>query len=752
VRVRVLEFGQYVAAPLTGMLLADLGAEVIKIEPPRGDPYRPLPAYETYNRGKQVLRLDLKTRGGVAEAQRLLAGADVVIDGMRRGFLTATGVLHESAAGRPDLVRCALPGFAPEIGLPEAAAWDEVIDATLGLHRPPTADGATALNTLPIASTFAGLLAANSIAAALFARLKTGKGQDIEVPVHSAMVYGMGFQLLRANWDGGPPPLLRQDTPNPMVAVYQCGDGRWLQLHCSRPRFIDAFIADQGVEDWRDEGLFAGLVERTNPGGARELQRRLQRLFAGRPARYWEERLSAAGISAAVCRRPEEWIEEPQAHESGLLRLVPSRFGLMLQPGPLVQGGADAPLRGPQRADTGVEWQAPPSPPHLPAGGAISGALQGVRVLDMSMILAGPTAGRVLAEFGADVIKVDPPLIATSEAFWLDANRGKRSIQIDLKAEAARPVFEALAARSDVLIENFRIGVADRLGAGYEAVRTLKPDVIYASMNCYGYSGPFASRPGWEHLAQAVTGMMTHFGGQAAPRINGHALADYGTGLAASLGIIDALYERELSGRGRRLTTSLTATAGMFMAPHLYSFPGHPRLELRDKSLGHSAWRRLYQAADGWLYLFCPDQAIGPLVGQAEFAHIQERARDTLPAGPESPLASEMAAVFAAKPATYWVDALAHLGVTAVPLRSAWDLFDDTGLREAGLIVTNESEDYGTIEHVGIPHRLSATPARSGRPTPAPGKDGKSILREAGIEKRSIRALFKSGVVQNSEG
>ncbi|HEY7269977.1 MAG TPA: CoA transferase, partial [Dehalococcoidia bacterium] len=687
----------------------------------------------------------------------LLAGADVVIDGLRHRFLEEQGVLGEGLwQSRPDLIRCSIPGFAPEVGLSDAAAWDEVIDASLGLHRTADPDDEAsppAFNSLPIASTFAGLLAANSIVTALYARLRTGLGQAIEVPIHSSMLYGIGFQLLRTNWEGGPPPALRPETSNPLVAVYECADGRRLQLHCSRQHFIDAFIRDQGLERWRDEGLFEGLIARTNPEGAAEVQRRLRRLFATKTASEWEERLSAAGISAAVCRTVEEWLDEPHAHESGLLRQVQSRFGLMVQPGPVVQtevadGGR---LQGPRRAERGQEWT--PREAHGAWGNeSLTSALEGVRVLDLSMILAGPTAGRVLAEFGADVVKIDPHTIATSEAFWLDANRGKRSMQLDLKASGGLRVFERLAADTDVVIENFRAGVADRLGAGYEAVKRLRPDVVYASMNSYGHSGPFASRPGWEHLAQAVTGMLTHFArpdGQ--PRMSPYATSDYGTGLAASLGVLAALYERARGAGGQRITTSLASTAGLFMAPLLYSFPGHPRMEAQHAgNLGYTAWSRLYEAGDGWLYLRCEKEALGGLVGRPEFAGLQGVVFSGKRCSADSDLARQVASVIKKRPIAYWVDALQCEGVAIVPLRTAWELFEDEGLRRAGLLVTSESEDYGTVEHVGVPHRLSATPARSGRPTPAPGTDADSILREAGFSRREIVSMKRRGIVRRT--
>ncbi len=748
--VRVLEFGQYIAGPLTGMLLADLGADVIKVEAPGGDPFRFSPSYETYNRNKRILRLDLRSEAGRREAQRLAAGADVVIEGSRGGLLEAAGV-----KARAEVITCALPGFAPEMGLSEGAGWDQVMGAGLGLYRP--ADGKApgsppAYSALPFASTFAGLLAANSIVAALLARLRSGLGQSIEVPVHSAMFYGIGFNLLRTNWEGGETPA-RPDVPNPMVGLYECSDGRWIQLHASLDHFIEAFIAELSLEEWRDEGMFEGLRLRQDAARATELQRRLRGLFATAASADWEARLSAAGMSCTTCLRVEEWLDHPHARESGLVVELPTRFGLMKQPGRLVQAASLAamPLRAARRASDDPNWG--PSARAAPgAGETITSALEGVKVLDLCMVLAGPTAGRVLAEFGADVIKVDRLEPTTSEAFWLDANRGKRSLLVDLKSTQGQEIFWKLAADADVIVENMRAGVADRLGVGYSEASKRVPGVVYASLNCYGYEGPFAERPGWEHLAQAVTGMQVRYGGrEGQPRLAPYAVNDYGTGLAASLGVLAALYQRQLTGKGERVTTALAATAGLLQAPYMFDFPGYERREVEGpEARGLSSWSRLYEAADGWAYLHCPDNAIPHLLKRPEFRAIAALLSRGETCEVESAVSKEMAVVLKTGTVQQWVDALACDGVWLMKVTNSWDLFEDPKLREAGLIVTTDNEEYGSVEHVGIPHRLSRTPARNGRPTPTPGADTAAVLKGIGYKRREINAMKMAGIVRMS--
>ena len=238
VGVRVLELGQSIAASLTGMLLADLGADVIALAPETACGDLNNGQRLISDRGKQVVSGDIRTAEGLAVAMRLVEGADVVIDGLPRGELAAAGFeVPGPRQPRPGLIVCSLPAYAPELDLDSMPATDATVATFAGF----AAKEESSIEGLPVASMYAALLAANCIIAALYARDRCGQGQSIEVPLHSALLLALGFRLVRV--DGVPPP---QPATNPLVTTYRCADGRWVQLHAGTPRFAAGFMAQVG--------------------------------------------------------------------------------------------------------------------------------------------------------------------------------------------------------------------------------------------------------------------------------------------------------------------------------------------------------------------------------------------------------------------------------------------------------------------------------------------------------------------------
>ena len=757
--LKVLEFGQYIAAPVTGMLLGDSGADVIKIERPGGDPLRSVPAYQTWNRNKRVIELDLRDAADLRRARELAAGADVIIDGLKPGLLESVGLDAAAlSAEQPALISCSLPGFAAALRAAAVPAWEPIIAAAGGLFR-STVDGSTrdaaVFTPLPFASIYAGLLAADSIAAAIYDRDRSGLGQRIEVPIHSALFLAAGFSLQRVE---------RADQQlgrgvNPLVTTYRCADGRWVQFHAALPHFVARFIATRGLQAWESEGLFDRAAWATRPELAQILHERLTDLFARQTAQEWETELSAAGLCCAVCRHVEEWIEHPHPAAAGLVEVVDSPFGAMRQPGRLVQApsSTSAPLRPAESvAAEALGWRSKRAAAHAPratAAQAAQGPLAGLRVLDLCLILAGPTCARTLAEFGADVVKIDAPEPNLVEPFWIDTNRGKRSILLDLKQPAGREVLWKLLESADVVVENFRKGVADRLGIGYDAVSARFPRIVYASLNCYGYAGPFADRPGWEQLAQATSGMQARYGGRDdRPLLAPYAVNDYATGLAGAFGVLRALHERERTGRGQRITGCLAATAGLMQSLYMFDYPGYSRQEIEgQQATGYTAWSRLYRCADDWLYVHCPEAARDALAKHPAFRPILSDARAAASAAADSWLADALAARFAEQDAAHWLAVLNELGVAAVRATTPVELAGDPEVQAAGLIATTDSVAYGPIRHVGIPHRLSRTPAANGPAAPVPGGDTRAVLQDLGYSDAAIAGLLARGAARAHE-
>jgi crotonobetainyl-CoA:carnitine CoA-transferase CaiB-like acyl-CoA transferase len=362
-------------------------------------------------------------------------------------------------------------------------------------------------------------------------------------------------------------------------------------------------------------------------------------------------------------------------------------------------------------------------------------ALQGVKVVDLCIILAGPTCGRTMAEFGADVIKIDSPHTRTV-ARHNDINRAKRSILIDLKTKEGLDIFWKLVDQADVVLQNFRGGVAERLGIDYERVRARRPDIVYGSMNTFGHIGPFAGRPGHEQLGQAVTGMQVRYG-SAKPATAPFAANDYGTGLMACYAVALALLHRRRTGEGQFIDSALAYTATMLQSALLQDYKGKQWNEPQGQdATGTGPLDRLYQAADGWLFLAARD---GELARCAELADLGARTGADLERALEERMRSRNAAA--------WVDALTRAGIGAhrvVP--SLVDLMTDPLVVARGLAVTREHEGFGPITTTAPGMRLSRTPVSVGRPAAKPGSDAASVLAEIGMAGELDR-LIRAGVI-----
>ena len=743
--IHVVEFGQYVPGPMLGMLLADQGAHVIKVERPGGDPARSEPAFATWNRGKRSVILDLKTDAGRKNAQRLAANADVVVENFRPGVAERLGIGYdELSAANPGLIYCSLPGYGAEHPARNAAGWDPVIGAQTGLYPETDAsDGEPLFTPLPIASTFAALLGSVSVAMAVNARDKTGRGQRIEAPLHSAMFTAMGSRIIKFN---NYEYVDRFDFPRTVMShPYQCADGRWVYHHGMFERFARQTLTAAGREEWIDEAvsLFGRPVDSDTLA---MWQERFAVMFKERTAWQWEADINAQGGACTVCKTVDEWLVHEHAVAGKMVVEVDdAEHGRMKQPGVQVRlrgtPGAiqsRAPQLGEHTDAVLAELDAADARPAPSNGnGDIMSALQGVRVLDLCIILAGPTCGRTLGEFGADVIKIDDPTRILDPVGYIDVNRGKRSIMLNLKTEEGREVFWKLVETADVIVENNRKSAVERMGLGYEAVKKVKPDIVYASLNAFGYDGPWSERAGWEQLAQGTSGMQVRRGGRdGTPMLAPYAVNDYGTGLMGAYAVALALHERNRTGLGQSVDSGLALTAGLLQSPYFLDYDGYRRDDPEGAAVrGYAASSRLYQAADGWLYLHCPDDA----------AYRAMLTLTGLTGVSDATAADAIAEAIGGNTIEHWSRTLWPAGVSVTPNLNMEDYRHDPVVRQAGFIVTRKHSVWGSVDHSGTTARLSATPPRLGPPAPYFGMHTDDILSEAGYSPARIAELKASG-------
>jgi crotonobetainyl-CoA:carnitine CoA-transferase CaiB-like acyl-CoA transferase len=389
--------------------------------------------------------------------------------------------------------------------------------------------------------------------------------------------------------------------------------------------------------------------------------------------------------------------------------------------------------------------------------------LNGYRVLDCSIAMAGPFAAQRLGDLGADVVKVEP---VTGEwqrhtsaggakgnrinVSFLSMNRNKRSLAVDLKSGEGRAVLAKLVASADVFLQNYRPGVARRLGVDYESLRAINPSIVYVSISGYGEDGPYAQRPGQDLLLQGMSGAMLSTGRRGeAPRAAGQYIVDAVTASTAFEGVLAALLHRERTGEGQLVTVNMldAITTLQMQELSVHTVGGVPQ-ERGDEPHAHVYIRAPYGAfktSDGYLTLaFPPLKALGEVLGEESFLELVDeeagwQRRDEVFATTAEHLAT--------KPTGYWLDTFAAAGIWAGPVYGYADLLDDPQIRHNGTFVTYDHPTEGRVTVPGFPYKFSATPPSISRGAPLAGEHTREVLTEIGLDEGSIDALFDQGVV-----
>jgi formyl-CoA transferase len=388
-----------------------------------------------------------------------------------------------------------------------------------------------------------------------------------------------------------------------------------------------------------------------------------------------------------------------------------------------------------------------------------SNALKRFTVLDLTRVRSGPTAVRQLADWGANVIKVElPPRADDGEALggprggpdFMNLHRNKRSLTLDLKSPAGLAVFKRLVLKADVLVENFRPDVKDRLGIAYGDLRVINPRLVYASISGFGQDGPYAGRPGFDQIAQGMGGVMSVTGlpGQGPVRA-GIPMADLSAGLFCALGILTALLEREASGEGQWVQTSLLqAQAFMldFQAAR-YLVKGEVA---RQAGNNHptSIPTGVFRTADGHINIATTGQAIwGRCVKALGADHLLERpeyATMALRSKNRDALNAELEAILSKRDTAIWVEILNTAGVPCGPIYDIDQMFADPQVRHLGIAQKVADADLTLMAQ---PVTLSRTPSRLNHGPPELGADSEELLEEFGFSANEIAGLRAAGTI-----
>ena len=770
--LRVVELGHAMAAPLVGMMLAEQGAEVIRVTEPGQAPVDPV-LDALLARGKTEVCLDRQRPQDTDTLHRMLAAADVVVeDETGHPWFDLSRMRREH---NPGLVVCRIPAFPSDDPRSSLPGHEAVAGAAGLLYTKPI--GKPRYHPFPIPSITAALYGANAIMAALIARLRLGLGQDIEVSLcHGSYAAQVLQILIKAGVPRGFLPL--KMIGSPFMRCWLCGDDRYVYLHITLPthnaQMLD--ILEQGghgeavgrlravmsQETMRDPSQVKSIDE------AKKIKAIYDEIFLSRTAEEWELLLGDT-LCCIKVRSVEEWLKDSMAAGmTDAAEVEDPIFGTLLGPGALVASPEQPPVVRPRTLldsdstrSVASRWEeAPGLEIAQPEAGeqGLQHALDGVKVLDLSRVIAGPCAARVLAEFGADVLSLQSETrLDWALSFHLIFNAGKKSVTLDFTDDAGKEKLLSLVDKfqPDALIHNYRhLDLARTIGVGPEAMRERYPGVAYTHLNAYGNHGIWQERPGFEQVVQAVSGMQLAYAVNGRPRLLPSPIIDIGCGLLGAFGTQLALYNRKRTGQGIMTATHLTSVSVLLQALSVSAFQRETclaRAAQRGHQASHDTEREvvagIFFTLSGYACLCGPRRDLrtwltrSGLYSQAEASvgDVLELARKKL----------------YRRPMGHWQRTVMEAGVqdsvALLPYPAIRHIVEEVTRYDSRPTPIIRRRDYPgspqALTFVGSPVRMSLTQLADVATPPERGADTHAVLAEVGID-----VPAGSGVIPYPEG
>ncbi len=741
------------AGAMATMFLSDHGARVIRVIDRDAAAFRD-GGFVVWDRGKECARIDME-RVDPGEAGRdpstdafvrLVEAADVLVEDLPPSDsgqrYVEYGWLRQL---NPRLVACSITAYGKRGPWKDEPAIDELVLARVGvLSSMPGFRPAPVHVVHPLPTVGAAILAALGISAALYVREESGRGLEVETSLLAgALLYHP--KATAENFE----PYAFQTHPSgsaPFYSGYECADGNWVQLGCVHPGFVASAARVTGLTELLANPRFGDgrppVLE-----DALELRAKLTEIIRTKPYSAWATAFEEADVPYARARWTDESFDDPQiAHNEMLVELEDPVFDRVAQMGVALKlSETPGSVPGPRRDAAGLD----DLPTDLASEAAeprteilqseprsLAAPLAGVRVLEISNLIAGPTAGRLLADLGANVVKIEPPSGDISRplgrTYFYGVNFNKRSLCVDTRTTDGKTVVQRIAADSDILLANLRPRATERMGIG----TALNPRLLEVHLTGYGWSGPYAERPGIDPLASAYLGLLRAQGGNENPPVFPAELAptDFTTGALGALGAVLCLLTRRRSGVVQRAESNLLNGAILLCSEWFSRYNGRPARPLADKEqFGLNDFHRLFEVSDGWIYVVADRDeeriALREMLGCAGDA---------------------LAENFADFTVGETLEKLANAGVPAAPvLPGNSDVFLGTDHAIENEMVARCEHPTGGAMRVGWNAiNFPETKMSRGRPTPLLGEHTREVLGEVGFETGEIERLYEAGVVK----
>jgi crotonobetainyl-CoA:carnitine CoA-transferase CaiB-like acyl-CoA transferase len=794
--VKVLDLSWGISGPMATMLLCDQGASVTKIEPPRGDPFRkqwgrPATGYHVWHRGKRSAFVDLKSDSGRDAFLALASNADVIVESFSPGTTARLGIDYDTLRQSHDrLIYCSITAYGRDTADADRPGLDALVMARTGMHweqrgwpggsmdrisghpvrndhiEAPRAAVFGALRdgplfpAIPWPSVGACHLAALGVSAALRAREITGRGQWVETSLLQGALACCAMPWLRVANPDAPNFWSWVGDQRAPKGTFQCADGKWILLWPMTAHFVQSVAGGDHLAIPEGVGVSAADDPARIGTGEDDLfvllyyWEIMADIIRRYPADDWARIAAQADVACQVIRSPEEALNDPSLLADGCVTEVDDpdlgrlrEMGLLYtlsktpasRPGPVPDAGQHTDEIVAEAAATPIRRRQQATPAKVPS---MRSPLAGIRVLDLGLAIAGPFGCQVLADLGADVIKIN----TLRDMYWHSsqisfiANRGKRSLAIDLKDPRGRDALHQLVETADVVHTNMRYAATERLGVDYETLRRIKSDLIYCHTRAFE-RGKREALPGNDQTGSALAGVQWEDGGLddgGRPYWSLTSLGDTGNGFLSATAVVQALYHRDRTGEGQFVDTSILY-AQLLNCSHVFASTtggGIERPRLDANNTGLSPRYRIYETSDGWLCIAAlTDDQWSVVCGHT---------------GAED--STELERSFRQRPATEWFSLLDGDGVPCEICSEtfALELFDNEEFVKRGWVAHYDHPSVGRVDQPGLLIDFSETPGWITRPPLTVGRESREILREAGYGDEHISALVAEGVVLES--